>query len=87
MHEVKELGFVTTGGRAQGHPAGAVRLAAENHWCFLATPGGRGLMIVSHGMARYRVTGRLPIDFPGVLAGLRADQDGLVTTALATRGQ
>jgi hypothetical protein len=60
VHEVKELGFVTAGGRAQGNPAGAIMLATENHWCFLAPPAGRGSMIVSHGMARYRVAGAAP---------------------------
>jgi len=60
VHEVEELGFVTAGGRTQGHPAGASGLAGGRHWRFLALPGCRGLTIVNHKTARYRVAGRLP---------------------------
>jgi hypothetical protein len=52
VHEVEELGFVTAGDRAQDHPAGANGLVRERH-C-------RGLTIVNHKTARYRVAGQLP---------------------------
>jgi hypothetical protein len=54
VHEVEELGFVTAGGRAQDHPAGATGLAGGSRWCFLAVPDGRGSTLVNHKTARYR---------------------------------
>ena len=57
VHEVEELGFVTAGGRTQGHPAGATGLAGGRRWCFLARSGCRGLTIVNHKTARYRLAG------------------------------
>jgi hypothetical protein len=60
VHEVEKLGFVSAGGRTQGHPAGAIGLVGGRHWCFLVLPSCRGLTIVNHKVARYRVAGRLP---------------------------
>jgi hypothetical protein len=63
-HEVKELGFVTAGGRTQGHPAGAIGLVGGRRRGFLALPGGRGLTLVNHKTARYRVARRPPLPRP-----------------------
>jgi hypothetical protein len=62
VHEVEELGFITAGDRTKGHPVGAIGLAGGRHWRFPARPGGRGLTIVNHKTARYRVAGRLPAE-------------------------
>jgi hypothetical protein len=78
VHEVEELGFVTAGGRTQGHQAGAIGLVSGRRWCFLAMPGGRGLTLVNHKRARYRpsVTTML-----GPLSGDNKTWESVTTTA------